>query len=290
METNELIDALQKETCYCPRKESLQMLLDAGERIAVRAKEFILTPGLTDSSVYLVMDGMIRLGWYDDNREVTYGFGGVCSFFLSPKGMYANTESHFFIIANTDCVIMRWTNAVFREIISESHDLCQFFFYIAMGQFYSTEMKASIIKGSAETRYDNLINNPEQKKLNVLSKSPNLLQSVSSKVLASYLGVSPSYLSNIRKRSLKKVRAKLQKNGASKIQNGAKNVAELSNLSPSEQIICILEANPALTVEELSKTMRLSVRCVKYHISGLKALGLLRREGNNRTGHWQVKR
>lgn len=181
---------------------------------------------------------MIRLGWYDTNREVTYGFGGACSFFLSPKGMFANTGSHFFIVANTDCEIMRWPKSVFREILAESHDLSQYFFYIALGQFYSTEMKASVINGSAQSRYENLVNNPDQEKLNILSKRPNLLQSVSSKVLASYLGVSPSYLSNIGKKSISDERKKSAKNGARKSRNGAnRRVNGAKSFASGEDIV-----------------------------------------------------
>lgn len=238
---------------------------------------------------------MIRLGWYDENKEITYGFGGPCTFFLSPKGFYAHTESYFFAETNTDCIIMRWSKATFKAILAESHDLAQWTFYLAIGQLYSSEMKTSVIKGTAQNRYENLINNPDQEKLNILSKRPDLLQSVSSKVLASYLGVSPSYLSHIRKKLLKgsKSGKKAAVNGAKKPSNSAiipqkVSAARKQKISNKGKILNILAESPFLPISDIALLSDLSVRSVKYYLQLLKEEGKVIREGNNRSGHWKV--
>lgn len=64
---------------------------------------------------------------------------------------------------------------------------------IAMGQIFSLEMKSSLINGTAKERYLALIKN-----------RPDIIQAVPMKTIASYLGVTPSYICHIKQDLAKK--------------------------------------------------------------------------------------
>ena len=60
-------------------------------------------------------------------------------------------------------------------------------------------------------------------------------------------------------------------------------------LTPTEKkIISNIQENPYITQEELGENVGLSVDGVRYVIRQLKAKGVLRREGSNRHGMWQI--
>lgn len=63
---------------------------------------------------------------------------------------------------------------------------------MAQCQFYYYEKKESVINGNVEERYASIEQN-----------RPEILQNVSLRIIASYLGVSPQYLSKIRNKKFK---------------------------------------------------------------------------------------
>ena len=303
MDIDKLIEGLQRETIFIPSKETVRRLIEQGEVMAFPAKQSIIASGEVDSNVYLVVDGTIRVGWYDGNKEITYGFGGPCTFILSPKGFFDNKEAFFFIEAGEDCTLLMWSKAMIAKLLADSHELSQWMFYLAMGQFFSTEMKTSILQGNAKDRFERVVNNKDLEKLILLSKRPDLLQTFSSKVLASYLGVSPSYLSNLRKayfmrQSAKTAKAKGdgRKNNSPMVQpkasaNGADDVVNGANYDEATtkvQMLKIIKKNPAITAQVISQVTGMSLRTVKYYFKSLREDGKIRRVGNNRTGYWEV--
>ena len=303
MDIDKLIEGLQRETIFIPSKETVRRLIEQGEVMAFPAKQSIIASGEVDSNVYLVVDGTIRVGWYDGNKEITYGFGGPCTFILSPKGFFDNKEAFFFIEAGEDCTLLMWSKAMIAKLLADSHELSQWMFYLAMGQFFSTEMKTSILQGNAKDRFERVVNNKDLEKLILLSKRPDLLQTFSSKVLASYLGVSPSYLSNLRKayfmrQSAKTAKAKGdgRKNNSPMVQpkasaNGADdavNGANYDEVTTKVQMLKIIKKNPAITAQVISQVTGMSLRTVKYYFKSLREDGKIRRVGNNRTGYWEV--
>jgi Predicted transcriptional regulator containing an HTH domain and an uncharacterized domain shared with the mammalian protein Schlafen len=55
-----------------------------------------------------------------------------------------------------------------------------------------------------------------------------------------------------------------------------------------EQILALLQAEPALTPKALSERIGLSTDGIKYHLDKLKKAGAIRRKGSTKSGHWEV--
>ena len=147
----------------------------------------MIEAGKINTNVYLIKEGILRISYLCDAREVTFGFGGPGSFLLSPHSFYMNRPA--FVQVDTcknGAVVLCMTRSRFYELMESHHEFARWMFDIAIYQIFGFEMKASLISGSAKERYISLIRN-----------RPEVLRYISKKNIASYLDVTPEYLSRI---------------------------------------------------------------------------------------------
>ena len=65
---------------------------------------------------------------------------------------------------------------------------------------------------------------------------------------------------------------------------------DLEKLSSNQQkIIQLVAANPYITQQQLSQQVGISPKNIRLNMARLKSLGLLRRIGPDKGGHWVVK-
>ena len=64
-------------------------------------------------------------------------------------------------------------------------------FNLAIGQIYTSELKVTYVSGTAEDRYKRL-----------LKIRPDIVTAISANRLASYLGITPSYMCKLRRKLL----------------------------------------------------------------------------------------
>lgn len=89
------------------------------------------------------------------------------------------------------CTCIEIPKARFKELLAESHECACWMFDLAMGQFYTSEKKLKYIKGDARERI-----------IAVLKYRPEILEYVSARTLASYIGVTEAYFCRIKKEIL----------------------------------------------------------------------------------------
>jgi ATP-dependent DNA helicase RecG len=68
-----------------------------------------------------------------------------------------------------------------------------------------------------------------------------------------------------------------------------KNKKEINSEKGSKKIIELLLENSNLTIQDISRHLRISTRAVEKQIHTLKETGLLKRKGGRKTGWWEVK-
>ena len=66
-----------------------------------------------------------------------------------------------------------------------------------------------------------------------------------------------------------------------------KNVQKIAQKNAQKIFACI-KRNSLITIAEMSKRTRLSVRSVNYYIEQLKQQGLIIRIGPDKGGHWEI--
>ena len=97
-------------------------------------------------------------------------------------------------------MLLRFSKQKFLDLTKQSHDFACWMLQISIGQFHSTENKASIMHGSAKEKIISFLSNYGKRELT--RKNPQYIKQVlrlPAKLLASYLGITPEYFSNIRK-------------------------------------------------------------------------------------------
>ncbi|MBO5747851.1 MAG: Crp/Fnr family transcriptional regulator [Muribaculaceae bacterium] len=158
----------------------------------IKSKSTLISCGEIDSNVYIVKEGIFRVSHMDGTKEITLGFALPGTMVVSWFSFYYNKPSYFQIDACCDSVVLELPKQVFDSYVKESHEFSQWALSMAQCQLYYDEMKQSVINGNAKERYISLLNN-----------RPEILQNVPLGIVASYLGVTPQYLSYIRKQLTK---------------------------------------------------------------------------------------
>lgn len=198
----ELIEAFTLDKFPVPSDSTLMEFLEQGDERDYPAHTQIIKPGHKYKGLFLIANGVGRIGYFEGDREKTFGFGGPGTFFLSPKGYLENGNNSFFIEACSDLTVLEWSKSQFLELMSSSHELCLWMFNQCINQFLAFETRLNVMHGSARERYELLFEGNARKKLRTFNESPDFMTMVPAKVIASYLDITPAYLSNIRKEKI----------------------------------------------------------------------------------------
>lgn len=185
---------LEVECSYRMQDETMEMFLEAmSERIELKDGEPLIPCGKMDDNVYVLAGGIMRFVYFDGLKETTFGFSSPGTVIISYYPFYRREPSFFQIEACCDSVVMKVTNARFIELIRQSNDFAQWILWISTAQLWLTERKLAVVNGDAKERFESLIKN-----------RPEILEKVSAKIIASYIGITPQYLSKLKRRCISK--------------------------------------------------------------------------------------
>lgn len=192
-ELERLCQIIDQDTpSYILDRKILREFLDLGEVFQYDRGEILNPPGEVDTNVYILVSGITRQWYWDGDKEVTNGFGLPPTISISYHGYYGGQPSQMFYEACCRCRILRFSKKDFDEMNRRSHEFALWNLSLSQNQLYYYEMKYRVISGSALEKYEAIEKN-----------RPEILQKVSLKVIASYLGISPQYLSKLRNQKLK---------------------------------------------------------------------------------------
>ena len=168
------------------------MLLSGAEELHVRANSPLIPYGKLDNSVYILKSGIVRFCYFDGDREKIWGFACPGTMMISYNCFYMNAPSFFQLESCKEPVaVLRISKTEFDRMLESSWDFTRWFLQLQFARLNAYEMKLSIINGSALDRFKALIEN-----------RPEIIRGVQQKHIASYLGVTPAYLSRIKSRKI----------------------------------------------------------------------------------------
>ncbi|MES2560329.1 MAG: Crp/Fnr family transcriptional regulator [Bacteroidota bacterium] len=156
---------------------------------------FLLSEGKVNDDYVLLECGFMRAYTYDlDGNEVTTGFYGAGQLVFEPSSFFNRTPSKENIQAINDCV--GW-HITFEQLNHLFHLLPEFREFgrsiLVKGLTSLKQRMLSMINETAEERYSRL-----------MQSNPEIMQQASLKHIASYLGITDTSLSRIRKELSKK--------------------------------------------------------------------------------------
>ena len=162
-------------------------LIDCGHIVSLKAGQPLVKVGDVNPDFYILIDGIIRSWYVLDNVEVTTAFGIAGTQILNYASYTAGQPSESNFEACTKCKLMRVPKEDYDRMLHTSLEFCNWRLRLAYDQFYFTEMRNQVIKGDARQRYAAL-----------LQRRPEIVQKVTLKIIATYLGITPQYLSHLR--------------------------------------------------------------------------------------------
>lgn len=168
------------------------LLLQAGlweEEKVLPRNAFLVRPGSTDTRLYYVLSGSLRIFIADGEEEHTIRFGYQNSFISAldshlseqPTTLYIQALKKSRLLSISKKAFADWKNS-HPEHLALWHAILEIFVYQQM------EREQDLLTSSPELRYQR-----------VLSRSPQLFQEIPQKYIASYLRMSAETLSRLKK-------------------------------------------------------------------------------------------
>lgn len=174
--------------------DGYKVISGAHKRIHFKKGEVILRNGETARDYILIESGILRKYVIDvDGNEVTTKFHSMGDFSIVVLSFFHQLPSSESIVAITDGVGWKIGFMEFMNLLKSVKGLGEWGRKWMSNQLFISEQRAvDILVKTATERY-----------LELLSGNPELLEKIPLKYLASYLGVTDSSFSRIRKQILK---------------------------------------------------------------------------------------
>ncbi len=191
MET--LKKSINADCDYRMRDETMDAFLGLMTEIHLKNNEPLIPYGKVDNNAYMIKDGVIRLAYFDGLTEKTFAFATAGTLLLSYHSFQKGMPSSFQYESCGESVVMKVPRVKFDELLKQSDDFKNWFLKISLEQLWHWEMKMTVISGSSEERFESLMTN-----------RPEIIERVPLKTIASYIGISPQWLSTIKNRHMPK--------------------------------------------------------------------------------------
>ena len=173
---------------YRMAAETMDRFLGLASEIRLKNKELLIPYGKLDNNVYILKEGIIRFAYFDGSAEKTFSFSTAGNLIISYHSFYKNIPTSFQYESCGDSVVLKVPKAKIDELLKESRDFTDWMLRMSLEQLWCREMKATVINGSARERFEALV-----------KTRPIILRVVSNKIIASYIGITPSSLCRLKR-------------------------------------------------------------------------------------------
>lgn len=174
-------------------KEELNNIVKGYEKMTLKKGDFLFKKGTIVKGYYLVINGFLRSFVIDFNgNEVTTNFYGKEALILEENSFFMQIPTKEYVQAVEDCEL--WIKKI--ETFNQDFNLYKAYrewgrAHLVRNFFSLKERTLSMITEKASDRYKELIQN-----------RPEIIQKASLKHIASFLGITDTSLSRIRKEIL----------------------------------------------------------------------------------------
>jgi CRP-like cAMP-binding protein len=172
--------------------EEMEDILSKFKKKTIKKNEFVLQEGETCKDLIFVQSGCLRLYYMQDDFEVSVWFALKHSSAIEIYSFISEAPTNYFLQAIETTEILYLPKSALNKLY-DSHPKMQ----EMMRKFWEDvilhllQRFTALQRDSAEQRYLDLLNKPE------------LLQTIPQKYLASFIGVTPTSLSRIKKNIIK---------------------------------------------------------------------------------------
>lgn len=170
----------------------VEKLLQSGmhwEDKEFKRNEFLKVSGSTDTHIYFIEKGSVRIFMTDGEEERIIRFGYIGNIIVSLDSFLSGKPSDLYIQA------IKKTTAK----VASKKDFYGFIQSNAEHMMFWMQVLEDLVLQQLEREKDLLVNSPKERFERVLRRSPKLFQEIPNKYIANYLRMSPETLSRLKK-------------------------------------------------------------------------------------------
>lgn len=171
-------------------EEDLQKLAESHTQFKFKKGEFLLRESETSEEYYLLEEGLVRAFVHDyDNNEITTEFFTKNEIVIIPSSLFQKIPSKENLQAVTDCILWKIDYDTFQELFHSIEALREWGrMWFSFQVFWMKQRSLDMITETATNRY-----------LKLMKEKPEIIKFAPLKQIASYLGITDSSLSRIRR-------------------------------------------------------------------------------------------
>lgn len=175
------------------REAELQQIVDAHQKVAFQKGDFILKEGKTANSYHILQEGLIRSFAHNYNGEdITTEFFTAGELVIDVLSLFQRTAAQENMQALSDCLCWKIDFDHFQSLFHSIPGFAEWGRYWMTGKLFHFKQRAiEVATKPTRDRY-----------LSLLSEKPEIIRQAPLKHIATYLGVTDSSLSRIRKEIL----------------------------------------------------------------------------------------
>ncbi len=171
-------------------KQDLEKIFSAHQKRKFKKGDYFLKENEISDSYLILEIGLMRSFVYNkDNQDITLEFFTKNDAVIDASSLFQKIPSNENIQAITDCVGYEIQFDDFQELFHDLEGMREWGrMWFTFQLFHAKHQKIEMITESASTRY-----------LKILKEKPEIIQAAPLKQIASYLGITDTSLSRIRK-------------------------------------------------------------------------------------------
>ncbi|WP_339703398.1 Crp/Fnr family transcriptional regulator [uncultured Marixanthomonas sp.] len=172
------------------KKVDYKSIIQAHIEVQFKKNETILKEGKISNEYYLIKKGLFRSYVIDYNgNEITTDFFGPNEILIEVASLFLRTPSKENIQALTDCEVYKIEFNEFQNLYSTIHGFTEWGrSWMSQQLFIAKHRAVTMHTQSASQRY-----------LELMNQKPQIIKEVPLKYIATYLGITDTSLSRIRK-------------------------------------------------------------------------------------------
>ncbi len=171
-------------------KEEIETVIPKFKQVAFDKNSFLLEDGKTAHHYWFIQSGFVRSYVIDvEGNDITTNFYSVGDIVIDWPSFFLRNPTREYIQALTDCVCWQLDFETFQELFHGIKNFREQGRTTLVGSYFALKRHSiSMIADQAKDRY-----------LRLLQEKPHIVQNVNLKHIATFLGITDTSLSRIRK-------------------------------------------------------------------------------------------